>query len=830
MKKNYAKSLLTYCFAMASMNAMAQANVMFNEVMQSNVDYLMVENDYPDSWAELYNPTDNAISLAGWYLGTDSDVSKAYRLTGRISIPAGGHFLICCDKEGKGVHTDFRINSDKGSLYLFDSHGEVVDALTLKAQPAANIAYGRKTDGAEEWQYELAPSAGKPNYGPGAAEVLPEPLFSQQGGLYDEPLTLEITKPEGCPPEALIFYTTNGSEPVPGQPGAKGGMKHTVEISKSTVVRAKIVHPQYKALSPRSTTRSYIYHPRKVTMPVVSIASDNGCFYDAATGILSSTVNNGTPNYMQKWRRPINVEYYDAQNKEVFNQLGETAVSGVSTREQPQKSLKIYTNKRFGKKNFKGAFWSDKPDVKKVKSFVIRSGGNNSGGARVNDALVQRLFGTHVEDLDWQAYQPVIVYLNGNYFGVAGMRERSDENYVEANYDGLEDIEMADEALYQKPVAGSLFKAFFDAYRSSTTDYAAMTEQMDEDNYMNSLIAELYAMNSDFPTNNVSLWRPLEEGGKWCWILKDLDRFGMQMALYPLEFDMFSYLLSPDELMFGGINNFDLYKKMDSFAPFRDRMVETFAVYLGDFLRPEYVISELNAMHADIEDEVKATFSTYNMSYSAFSEATKWLKRTISERPGYLYRQMNSRYGLGGLVAMKVIGDKAEDSDSRNDGLTDSRSSADLRINGISLKEGDFDGQYFLGHNLHLTAGEGYGWKMVVETPGSEPVEYTNEDSEWNLLLKDYATTASTVTLSACSFSDGIREVRSHAPRSRKVLEGNRLVIYRNGFRYNALGATGVFTALTECQGGPTKGREYPLPTEVTPGRRTKRTKSPLNK
>lgn len=771
--KNLTKGLLASCIATVSINAVAQENVMINEVMQSNIDYLMVENDYPDSWVELYNPTNNVISIAGWYIGTDADVSKAYRLPAGLSVPAKGYTLIYCDKANKGVHTNFRVNSDKGSLYLFNSGGETVDALTMKAQPAPNIAYGRKTDGAEEWQYELAPSAGKANYGPGATDLLPEPLFSQSAGVCSEPITLEITKPEGCPAEALIFYTTDGSEPVPGKPGVKGGMSHTIKIDKSTVIRAKIIHPQYQALSPRSTTKSYIYHPRTVTMPVISIVSDNGFFYNTETGILSSTVNNGTPNYMQPWRRPINIEYYDASNKELINQLGETAISGVSTREQPQKSMKIYANKRFGKKNFKAAFWTDKPEVKKVKSFVIRSGGNNSAGARVNDALVQKVFGTHVDNLDWQAYQPVIVYLNGNYFGEFGMRERSNEDFVEANYNGLEDIEMADEVMYQTPEDGSLFKDFFDTYRSNAADYDAVTEQMNVDNYMKSLIAELYAMNTDYPTNNVSLWRPLAEDGKWQWILKDMDRFGMQMALYPLDFDMFNYLFNPDDLMFAGINNFDLYKKMDGFSQFSDKLVETFAVYLGDFLRPEYVISVLDAMHADIESELKPTFTTYNMPYSGFTEATKWLKRTINERPAYLYKQMNSRYNLGGLVAMKV-----EDNQD-----------ADLRINGISLKEGNFDGKYFLNHKLSLTAAEGYGWKMVVETPGSETKEYTMENSEVDLLLKDYATATSTVSLSTYFVSTGIKDVSTVASGNRKVLEGNRIVIYRNGIKYNAVGA-----------------------------------------
>lgn len=752
-----------------------QGQVVINEVMQSNIDYLVVDNDYPDSWVEIYNPTSKAVDLSQWYFGEKRDYRKCWKLPSGSSVPAKGYFLIYCDKNATGVHTDFRIDAGNAKLFLYNKSGAPVDSVIIGEQPAPNIAYGRVTDGAEQWQYEFAPSAGKANYGPGATDILPNPVFSVKGGICTESFTLEITKPEGCPQEALIFYTTNGNEPVAGQAGVKGGMSHKVEITKNTVVRAKIVHPQYKMLSPRSVTESFIFHPREVSLPVISIVSDNSYFYDQQTGILSSTVNDGKPNYMQKWRRPINVEYYNKNNKEVFNQLGETAVSGVSTREQPQKSMKVYTNKRFGKKNFKGKFWEDKPEVTKVKSFVIRSGGNNSEGARVNDALVQKLFGKHVDSLDWQAYQPVIVYLNGIYLGEFGMRERSDENYVESNYDGLEDIEMSDEVLYQKPIQGSLFEQFFNLYRSKTSTYEQVTAQMQMDNFMNSLIAEIYAMNTDYPTNNVSLWRPLAEDGKWHWILKDLDRFGMQLGMYPLEFNMFNYLFSPDDLQFGGINNFDLYKKMDTFQEFRNRLVETFAVYLGDFLRPDYVTSVLDAMDAEIQDEVKATFSKYNLSYSNFNDATKWLKRAISERPGYLYKQMNLRYNLGGLVAMQVEND----------------AEAEPMLNGIRLKEGNFDGKYFLEHNLHLTAADGYGWKMVVRTPGSADTETTFTDSDLTILLKDYvSSTTATVLLSTFqSGTDAVDAISSkQVQRDGKYLENNHIVIYHGGAKYDVTG------------------------------------------
>ncbi len=41
-------------------------------------------------------------------------------------------------------------------------------------------------------------------------------------------------------------------------------------------------------------------------------------------------------------------------------------------------------------------------------------------------------------DLDKMAYQPVVVYINGEYWGVHNLRERINPEYVEVNH-GLDD-------------------------------------------------------------------------------------------------------------------------------------------------------------------------------------------------------------------------------------------------------------------------------------------------------------------------------------------------------------------------------------------------------
>lgn len=743
MKSNFLKTMLgvilpAFSLQMHAQDAAIADHLVFNEVMQSNIDYLMVNNDFPDSWVELYNPTNSPVDITGYSIGEHADMKNAYTFpSGRNVVPAKGHLIIYCDKEAYDLHASFRIDSGKATLFLFDKSGNIVDQLSLAKMPAPNVAYGRVTDGSEAWQYEVTPTAGQPNGGQGSAMILPEPVFSNIGGLCNDVFDLTISIPEGVPEDTKLYMTIDGSEPDPNSSTSSlvPDGTATLTVDQTKVVRAKLFSAE--AASPRSTTHSYIYHPRETKLPVVSIVTNDDYMYGPEIGILSSVVNGGKPNYMQKWRRPLNIEYFNTEDgsTEVFNQLGETAVSGVSTREQPQKSMKIYANKRFGTKNYKGNFWTDKPDVKKVKSFVLRSGGNNSFTTRINDAAVQRLFGTHIgEELDWQAYQPVIVYINGIYRGEFGMRERADTDYVEANW-GIEDVEEADETSYQEPEAGSLFADFYASYHDQSTTYEQLAEQMDMDNFTQALIAEMYAMNTDFPTNNVAMWRSTEEGGKWRWILKDLDRAGMNLTLYPRSFDMFNYLFNPDLLLqYSGMHHFDIYMRMISFAEFRERFIDLFATQLGDFLKPELVSQLLDTMSSEIAGELKPTFYAYNCytEWSSYNQNMKLLKKFFNERQTNLYSQMASFFNLGEVVAMQV-----EDKDSCN-----------LTINDVALTEGNFNGSYFTNRQLRLDSGdEQHTWKMTVTSRYGEQKETSFDSSKVNIMLTDYVGSSSDTVL-----------------------------------------------------------------------------------
>lgn len=82
-----------------SIYTMAQKSIIINEIMQSNVDFLMVDHDFPDSWVELYNASDTRINIQNYRLSPIRATSESKKIISTEQyIEPGGHLLIYCDK------------------------------------------------------------------------------------------------------------------------------------------------------------------------------------------------------------------------------------------------------------------------------------------------------------------------------------------------------------------------------------------------------------------------------------------------------------------------------------------------------------------------------------------------------------------------------------------------------------------------------------------------------------------------------------------------------------------------------------------------------------
>ncbi len=744
--------------------------LVINELMQSNIDCIMDNlNDYPDSWVELYNPTDGAIELSDYMIGTSEKVKKANALPAQ-KVPPRGYVTIYCDKEreeGKvNPHTDFRLESGKdGAVYLFKGE-TVADQVTgMKKQPAPNIAFGRESDGSPTWGYQLTPTHGKANSGGicDAKHLLGAPLFSEQGRVVTGSLNiqLELSLPEGSPEGTEIRYTLNGVEPT----ASSTRYVKPISITRSTVVKAKLFCPGW--LSPRATAQSFISHHSEMTIPVISIAIEDRYLNSTSIGIYA---NNNEQKHVD-WRRPMNIEFFFEPGKgSSINQLCEARVAGGQSRNSPLKTLAIYANKRFGEKRFNYEFFpDDKPGLTDFKSLMLRNSGNDFDYLYLRDPIIQRNAAHHI-DLDWQAYRPAVLYINGQYKGMLNIRERSNEDNIYTNYDGLEDLDMFENWLELKEGSWdnyNQFRAFYEQEGHTLQEYE---QWMDVEEFLNVMIVNLYHTNLDFPGNNIVMWRPQTADGRWRWIIKDTD-FGLGLYGRDPNYKIMDWLYN---------NNFDtgnnwankpehtlLFRRLMEDEDCRRMFVDRCYIYMGDFLNEKGLSEVMDAMLAAAKPEIVKHKDLYKPFWAwwgynaenALNDEIKTVRNWLGKRTSAFSSNIASYYGLGTPAALTV----SQEGLRAGSGMQ--HPTAVISFNGHQLSRGTFEGRFIKGHQITLQGDEAVnGWHLRT-VKGGQASEEQVSGNVLTLTMPDcssLAITALTQTTAISSLSNTERQA-SHA-------------------------------------------------------------------
>ena len=799
-----------------------------NEVMQSNVECIMDDiKEFPDSWVELYNPTDAAINLKDYKISNKNKVKKAWQLPDQ-QVPAGGYVIIYCDKEGKEdnrLHADFRLESGKGcTLYLFKGKdAEPVDSLPadMKKMPAPDVAFGRETDGADKWGYQVTPTPGKANTGEicDAKHILGAPVFGKEGFVTSDgaAFQLELSLPDGAPEGTVIRYTTDGSEPT------SKSTKYTnpINIGKTKVIRAKLFCDGW--LSPMSTAQSYIFHPREITLPIFSVQTNDKYLNDKEIGLFANN-NSKEDKKTHDWRRPVMIEFFPVgSDNSAFNQLGETRIQGGQSRSNALKSMVFYANKRFDPdhKRYSYEFFPDqKPGITEFKSFSLRDGGNDFGDLYFRDLIIQRTMAGHV-DLDWQAGHSAVLYINGEYMGMLNIRERSNEDNIYSNYNGLEDIDMVEIShekvdnvdQFLEEFKGSEDETFYNAFKAFYSEKghtkAEYEQWMDVSEYLNIMIMNLFYGNIDFPGNNIVFWRPNDDDTEsglpkiWRFIVKDTD-FGLGLYGRQNNYNTIDLLYNPanhpnDNWAFTEPAT-RLIKNMLEDKDILDMFIDKCCVYMGDFMNAKGTGEIIDIIKAEAMDEFVAHRAKYptwsgnsrNEINDKFEMAKKWLAgytesswwgtTTYKSRPDNFLDFLSAQYNLGTAFPVTI-----------NKGVADMPE--DVTVNGIKLSEGVFDGKLFPNRQLTITATapEGKtiaGWK-VTTTPASGSKKTENYDGDELVLTP--ASCKSMSIEAIFSIGSGISEKKAECnddvkaiynlrgERQQSLSSGINIVVYGNG-------------------------------------------------
>ena len=514
------KSLFT--LLLVGLGLTAPAQLYLNEFVASNDTGLTDETGDFEDWVEIYNAGSSAVSLDGYYLTDDLAEPDQWQLptgSGELNVPAGGYLVLFFDKDtGDGPrHVNAKLSGGGEAIGLFAPDGSVVDTYTY-GQQQTDVSEGRSSDGAADWTFFAVPTPGAANVttaGPPAA-----PTLSLPGGLYGPSVSVTVVVESG----ATARYTTNGDLPDATSPTFPG----TLTFTQPTALRVAAFRDGQTSDVITETYLVGVQH----TFPVVALTAP----------AFEWTDSMGFYNLLDEDREiPMNAELYESDGTRGFNLLVEGELQGTASLINDQRSIALKAKGSLGGSKFEYRVFPD-GDLDAYRSLTLRNSGQDWNVTMFRDALLSEL----VDDrrdlavdiaaprLQLQDYRPSIVYVNGDYWGIYNLRERSDKRYIRANF-GYDDdeIDLMDEN-------GEVKEGSIDAWQAlqsflqdrdfnEPTNFAQLQTLVDTDAYLDNVVFNLYIDNQDWPGNNNRHWRVRDAAtGLWQWLVKDLDfSFGL---------------------------------------------------------------------------------------------------------------------------------------------------------------------------------------------------------------------------------------------------------------------------------------------------------------
>ncbi len=688
-----------------------------NEVMPVNLGYLDEENNLPGSWIELRNCSDEPISLKNYSIQRDTE-DDVYCILVDTFVAPNSFIVIYCDRLGRDLHASFKLKYKNGAtIRLISPLGEVIDVMRVPSNKQEGVSFGCGEDDELGWLIEPTPMAENGNI---SKRFLTIPQLTVESGLYAIPFEVHLKESKS---DEIVRYTTDGTTPT-----EKDSVFPTngIKISKSTNLRVR--NFANNCASSSVVVYSYIFHGREVSLPVVALSVDYQELYGNKEGILSEKQYWKYANYLYDWLRVADIKYFDENGRMMINQKGQIRVIGNTSRQHPMKSFALYSSARYGAENFDYPFFKEKSCVEKYNSVMLRNAGNDFLLAHLRDAVSQTFIASVMKNIDYQAYQPVIVYLNGEYYGLMNLRERSNHSNIDVNHPECGDnIDVVEN--WTVPNSGDMANAmaFYQHFLSDTTTYETLAREMDISEFLNYYIGEMYFGNADFPDNNIVMWRSRDEGGRWRWILKDLDmtlnyRFDYS---YPYKFfisNFFEQHLLPPVVDSDSVGSYEfstrLIRKLCRVQPFQDLLIENLAVELGDIFLPEYVVAHIDSLARQIEYEFPFTYDLYHDYRDSLNvdwyQEVQLMKDYLTGRNRMLYNSMGEFFKLGSIYALTVNKERQND--------------ISLNINGIDMVHSVFDGYYYANRPLIIKAklkednSSITGWK--IDMVGRDTMSY----------------------------------------------------------------------------------------------------------
>jgi hypothetical protein len=678
------------------------------------------------NWIEIFNQGSSRVPLWNYYLSDDSLNLKKWKFSTGFAVAANEYFSVFADGENSNYHTNFKLNPDGGYLYLSYSNGTITDKVRYYKQ-YYDISSGR-CQGSNDWKYFSNPTKNKANSEPCYSGPSANTIIIKKGGYYSGTQLIEI---KSASQSGDIYYTLDGADPLDTSSKYTG----SVEIKKTSVLRARVI--EAGKLPGAIETNTYFINERKSQLPVLSLATTPGNLNNAMIGIYIVGMNgidkfcsNGPANWNQDWERSVNIELFNTSQNRILNQQCGTEIMGGCSRTNALKSMTFTAKSKYGKGMFNYKFFQHKP-FHVFNSICIRNSGNDFNNTMLRDAMMQTLTIGRM-NFEYQADQPVVIYIEGRYFGLMDIRERSDENLLTSNF-GLDESNIDLIELQNSPILGSSedYNTLINYIRNNDladqTNYKYVESQMDIDNFINYNIAEIFINNSDWPGNNIKFWRVKNPVTKWRWILYDTD-FGF--GLYDKDYTFNMLQLALDSVGPGWPNpewSTIFLRSLLKNNEFKRKFLTRFYAHMSTTFEPGRVIGIIDSMKNVIADEINYAFKRWGSTQENWTYNVEILKEFARQRPYYMRQFLREYFKL--------------DSDINVEHHSNIPQAGKIIIDDVAQTDTFFKG-FFPDHSIckiKFKATDGYQFVKAVKTKNSTKfIQVISKNAEWKYFDKGY--------------------------------------------------------------------------------------------
>lgn len=612
------------------------------EVMTRNETTLADENgDYHD-WIEIKNTSESVQNLEGYMLSDDGNCFNKWTFP-PYTVQPGETAIVFLSKDYTGftgekfLYTDFGLSAKGDALFFSTPEGNIIQRLYIP-ELSEGVSYGY-LDNAIESFYFSNPTPNLPNDKENAyVAYCDSPVFSDSGGFYPSGLSLCLNSNDD---KTIVYYTTDGS--IPGPDSLK--YSQPIQINSTTVINARA----YKegCLPSKVITNTYFVEPNN-DIVTISVTTNPENLWDEDTGIyvMGKHAEEEYPykgaNFWQEWEKPAHIEFYEVDGSLAFSIDAGLSIHGEYTRAAEQKSFAIEARKKYGNEYINYPVFPEK-NLSKYQSIVLRNSGQDNGNTKIRDILISQLMND--TKIDYQAYRPAVMYLNGEYWGLYTLRESTDKHFLAfnnclTNPDNLDIIE-GNNRVHQGDY--SHFESVLEYIKSHDLsideNYEYLKTLIDVDNFIDYQIAVIYAANTD--NGNIKFWRDRSVSSKWRWILFDFD-----MAFRRVDHDTVSHVFNP--IGTGAGNWFSTTVQMGLLQndSFRNQFLTRFAYHMNNTFETQRVLSMIDELAEGIEPEIKRNYNRWTGSYSLWKSCVQKLKDFITARPHYVNMYIKQYFNL----------------------------------------------------------------------------------------------------------------------------------------------------------------------------------------